>query len=149
MAADINEQLSNMYNAAAKAIQDDLQVNFYNAAQARNQAFRQLNNQANAQHSLFSGMPAATQMQYDQGTYLPGAATLAQQAIAKQQTNQENWDEYMDYIKELQEKAAEYNNAASELNNTNTSAAGMVGKEGTTSSGGVSESTMQSFANGN
>lgn len=144
MAADINEQLSNMYNAAAKAIQDDLQVNFYNAAQARNQAFRQLNNNANARHALYSGMPAATQMQYDQQTYLPGVATMAQQAINKQIQNQESWDEYMDYIKELNSKAAEYNEAAQKMN---TSAAGMVGQEGTSSSGGLTSNPTEALEN--
>lgn len=117
MATDINEELSNIYNQAKMAINDDLKQNFYNAANARNQAFRQLNNKANAQHALYSGMPAATQMQYDQQTYLPGTATMVTNAIAKQQSNQEQWDNYMDYIAELNKQADYYNNLANEANN--------------------------------
>lgn len=116
MAVDLNEQISNMYNAAAKAIEDDLTQNFYSAAQARTQAFRQLNNSANANHSLYSGAPAAAQMQYDASTFLPGAATAATRNMAKLQNNQEAWDEYMDYVNELNAKAAEYNKAASGIN---------------------------------
>lgn len=114
MATDINEQVSNMFNAAKQALNDDLKQNFYNAAKNRTQAFRQLNNNANANHSLYSGVPAASQMQYDQQTYLPGAATLAEKAIAKQQSNQESWDSYMKYIKNLQEQTNYYNSLASQ-----------------------------------
>lgn len=116
MATDINEELSNIYNQAKMAINDDLKQNFYNAAQARTQAFRQLNNKANAQHALYSGMPAATQMQYDQSTYLPGTATMVTNAIAKQQSNQEQWDNYMEYVNQLNEQADYYNNLANEAN---------------------------------
>lgn len=112
MATDINEQVSNMFNAAKQALNDDLKQNFYNAAITRNQAFRKLNNSANANHAMFSGVPAAAQMQYDQGTFLPGIASLAEKAIQKQQQNQESWDKYMEYIKGLQEQANYYNNLA-------------------------------------
>lgn len=114
MATDINEELSNIYNAAKQALNDDLKLTYYNAAQTRNQAFRALNNSANANHSLYSGMPAATQMQYDQSTYLPGIATATTRAIAKQKENQEGWDEYMAYVKQLNEQASYYNNLASQ-----------------------------------
>lgn len=117
MATDINEELNNIYNAAKQAINDDLKQNFYNAAQARNQAFRQLNNNANARHALYSGMPAATQMQYDRDTFLPGTATMVTNAIAKQQSNQEQWDKYMEYVGQLNEQAAYYNNLANQANN--------------------------------
>lgn len=113
MATDINEELGNVYNAAKQAINDDLKQNFYNAAQARTQAFRQLNNNANARHALYSGMPAATQMQYDRDTYLPGTATMVTNALARQQSNQEQWDKYMDYVQELNKQADYYNNLAS------------------------------------
>lgn len=112
MATDINEQVSNMFNAAKQALNDDLKQNFYNAAITRNQAYRKLNNSANANHAMFSGAPAAAQMQYDQGTFLPGIASLAEKAIQKQQQNQESWDKYMEYIKDLQEQADYYNGLA-------------------------------------
>lgn len=112
----MQEQLSNIYKEAQKALTDDLRTNFYNAVQARTQAFRQLNDRANYNHSLFSGVPTATQMQYDQGTLLPGTNSLAQQAIAKQQSNQENWDKYMEYVQQLNAQAQEYAKATQELN---------------------------------
>ena len=114
--ADINEQVSNMYNAAKQALTNDLKQDFYNAAQSRVQAFRQINNSANARHAMFSGAPAAGQMQYDQSKFLPGIATAATQAINKQEQMQENWDKYMDYIKQMNEQADKYNNLANELN---------------------------------
>lgn len=111
----MNEELANIYNSAKAAIADDLKNNLYNATEARVQAFRQLNNNANAKHALYSGMPSATQMQYDRETYLPNAATMAVKALAKQQQNQENWDSYMNYVKELNEQADYYNNLANQL----------------------------------
>ena len=116
MATDINQEVSNMYNAAKQALTDDLKQNYYNAAVARNNAYRQLNNNANANHVLYSGVPAATQMQYDAQTFIPNIATMAQQAIQKQQENQETWDKYMSYVKELDEQANYYNNLANNLN---------------------------------
>ena len=115
MAIDINEQVSNMFNAAKQALNDDLKQNFYNAAIARNTAFRQLNNNANAKHALYSGLPAATQMAYDRDTFLPGIASMAQRALAKQKENQEAWDEYMAQIKELDEQANYYNGLANDI----------------------------------
>lgn len=116
MATDINEQVKNAFNAAKQALNDDLKQNFYNAAQARNYAFRQLNNNANARHSLYSGTPAAAQMQYDQQTYLPGAAAMAERAIQKQLENQDKWDQYMEYIKKLNDQTNYYNNLTKNLN---------------------------------
>ena len=115
MAQDINEQVSNMFNAAKQALNDDLKQNFYNAAVNRNMAFRQLNNSANSKHALFSGMPAGQQMTYDRDTFLPGAASMAQRAIAKQRANQDAWDDYMEYIKGLNEQANYYNGLADEV----------------------------------
>lgn len=116
MATDINEQVANAYNAAKQALNDDLTLNYYNAATTRMQAFRQLNNNANANHALFSGVPLGSQMQYDQSTYLPNAATLATRAIEKQKENQETWDKYMEYVKDLNAKANEYRARANDIN---------------------------------
>ena len=80
MALDINEQVSNAYNAAKQALNDDLKQNLYNATKARVQAFRQINNNANASHSLYSGAPAGMQMNYDQQTYIPNIGKLATMA---------------------------------------------------------------------
>ena len=115
MATDINEQVSNMFNAAKQALNDDLKQNFYNAAIKRNTAFRQLNNSANAKHALYSGLPAGQQMAYDRDTFLPGTASMAQRALAKQQENQEAWDEYMAYIKQLNDQANYYNGLAADV----------------------------------
>ena len=115
MAQDINEQVSNMFNAAKQALNDDLKQNFYNAAINRNTAFRQLNNTANAKHALYSGVPAAQQMTYDREKFLPGTATMALQALKKQKENQEAWDDYMEYVQKLNSEANYYNNLAGEL----------------------------------
>lgn len=115
MATDINEQVSNMFNAAKQALNDDLKQNFYNAAVSRQNAFRQLNNAANAKHALFSGMPAGQQMTYDRDTFLPGTASMAQKALAKQKENQDAWDEYMEYVQKLNEQANYYNGLADEI----------------------------------
>ena len=56
----MQEQLSNIYKEAQKALTDDLRTNFYNAVQARTQAFRQLNNKANANHALSGKSCAGT-----------------------------------------------------------------------------------------
>lgn len=116
MATDINEEVSNAYNAAKQALRDDLKQNFYNAAQARMTAFRQINNNANASHALYSGAPAAAQMQYDSNTYVPGLGTALVSAIKKQEENQKTWDDYMDYVNELNSQADYYNSLAGQLN---------------------------------
>lgn len=114
----MNEELANIYKEAQKAVADDLRQNFYTAVQNRTQAFRQLNNTANARHALYSGAPAASQMQYDQGTLFPTTNTAAVKALAKQQENQESWDSYMEYIQNLNEQAAYYNNLANSIGST-------------------------------
>lgn len=116
MATNINEEVSNAYEAAKQALNDDLKQNFYNAAQARMTAFRQINNSKNATHSLYSGAPAAAQMQYDSGTYIPGLGTELVKAVEKQEQNQETWDKYMDYIKKMNDQAAYYRNLANQAN---------------------------------
>ena len=117
MATNINEEVSNAYEAAKQALNDDLKQNFYNAAQARMTAFRQINNAKNATHTLYSGAPAAAQMQYDASTYVPGLGTELVKAVEKQEQNQKTWDDYMDYIKKLNDQAAYYRNLANQANN--------------------------------
>jgi len=117
MATNINEEVSNAYNAAKQALNDDLKQNFYNAAQARMTAFRQINNNKNANHTLYSGAPAAAMMQYDAGTYIPGLGTALVKAVEKQEENQKTWDEYMDYVTKLNEQASYYRGLADQANN--------------------------------
>ena len=117
MATDINEEVSNAYNAAKQALNDDLKQNYYNAAQARMNAFRQINNAKNGTHTLYSGAPAAAQMQYDAETYVPGLGTALISSINKQEENQKTWDDYMEYVKNLNAQADYYNNLASQAKN--------------------------------
>lgn len=145
MATDINEQVSNAYNAAKQALNDDLKQDLYNATTARTTAFRQINNTANAKHALYSGTPAGAQMQYDSGTYLPGIATAAQQALKKFETNQETWDEYMDYVGQLNEQANYYNNLANELKNK-TGSTNTNGSTYTNAKAGYSYDVTNGFA---
>lgn len=112
----MQEQLSNIFKEAQKALTDDLRQNFYNAVNNRTTAFRQLNQKANYNHSLFSGAAKGQQMAYDRDTLLPNTATMAQQAISRQMQNQESWNEYMDYVKQLNQQAAEYAKNASQMN---------------------------------
>lgn len=118
MATNINEEVSNAYEAAKQALNDDLKQNFYNAAQARMNAFRQINNNKNAAHALYSGAPAAAQMQYDAETYVPGLGTALVQAVEKQEQNQKTWDDYMDYVTKLNEQANYYRNLANQANSS-------------------------------
>lgn len=116
MALDINTQVANAYDAAKQALNDDLRQNFYNAAQARMTAFRQINNSKNATHTLYSGAPAAAQMQYDASDYVPGLGSAAIKALNKQEQNQETWDKYMQYINQLNAEANKYRNLAAKAN---------------------------------
>lgn len=150
MAIEVSEQLNTMYAEAQKAINQDLRQNFYDAAQTRNQAFRQMNNQANASHSLYSGAPAGMQMQYDQNTFLPGTATLAQQAINRQINNQQSWDEYMEYLKQVNEQIAEYQKQTSNLNSNTEAINNAVNAGNASTSGGLKSNpnAQENFANG-
>ncbi len=114
----MDQELENIYNSAKSAISDDLRQNYYRAAQNRTQAFRQINNKANRYHAMFSGMPAANQMQYDQQTYLPQMKSLALQAINQQQQNQEAWDKHMAYVSQLNAQADYYNKLAAQYNSS-------------------------------
>lgn len=116
MATNINEEVSNAFNAAKQALNDDLKQNFYNAAQARMTAFRQINNSANGRHALFSGLPAAQQMQYDASTYVPGLGTALIKSLEKQEDNQQTWDKYMKYVSGLNAEADKYKKAAAQAN---------------------------------
>lgn len=118
MATNINEEVSNAYNAAKQALNDDLKQNFYNAAQARMTAFRQINNTVNGNHALYSGMPAAAQIQYDAETYVPGLGTALIRSIEKQEENQKTWDDYMEYITKLNEQANYYRGLADQANSS-------------------------------
>lgn len=108
----MNQELDNIFNSAKQAMADDLRLKYYNAAQERNFYFRQLNNKANRQHAMFSGMPAGQQMNYDKYTFLPNTATMITQALEKQRENQANWDKQIDYIKNLNAQADYYNELA-------------------------------------
>lgn len=110
-----NQELTNIYNQAKKAIGDELQTNLYNATQGRRNAFRKLNNKANYYHSMFSGMPTGMQMQYDESTYLPGIKSAVTTALAKQRQNQQAWDQQVEYINNLNAQADYYNNLANSL----------------------------------
>lgn len=112
----MNQELDNIFNSAKQAMADDLRLKYYNAAQERNFYFRQLNNKANRQHAMFSGMPAGQQMNYDKYTFLPNMAAQITKAINTQQENQAAWDKQMATIKNINAQADYYNNLANKLN---------------------------------
>jgi hypothetical protein len=112
----MNQELENIYNSAKQAMADDLRLNYYNAAQERNFYFRQLNNKANKQHAMFSGMPAGQQMNYDKYTFLPNMASTISKSIQQQRENQAAWDKQIAYIKQINAQADYYNGLASNLN---------------------------------
>lgn len=151
MAIDINEQVANAYEAAKQALNDDLKQNLYNATQARVQAFRQINNNANAQHAMYSGMPSGAQMQYDRDTYIPNIGKMAVSALSKQEENQEKWDKYMSYINELQAQADYYNSKANQINSSipSSSSGGFSSKPTTTTNKSAQESFSSSGSGGN
>lgn len=128
MATNINEEVANAYEAAKQALKDDLKQNFYNAAQARMTAFRQINNIKNASHTLYSGAPAAAQMQYDAETYVPGLGTALVKSLEKQEQNQETWDKYMKYVQSLNAQAAQYRKLANDAQIKTNAIAGFINK---------------------
>lgn len=152
MATNINEEVSNAFNAAKQALNDDLKQNFYNAAQARMTAFRQINNNKNASHSLYSGAPAAAQMQYDASTYVPGLGTALVKSLEKQEQNQQTWDKYMAYIKNLNAEAAKYRNAAAQADSAaykyTNAVAGFKNKPSTGSTTNNNNSAVGAFSSG-
>lgn len=104
----MNDQvLQNIFNQAKLAISNDAQTKLYNTLQGRTQAFRKINQRANQRHTMFSGAPAAQQLQYDAATTIPTGVKLVADAAQKMQTNQEQWNKYTEYVKEMNDKAKE------------------------------------------
>lgn len=106
-----NQVVQNIFNQAKLALGLDARTQLYNMAQARTQGFRKINQQANARKAMFSGMPAAMQMQQDATVTIPTGVNIIANTAQKMQQNQEQWDQYAKYIKELQEKTAELEDA--------------------------------------
>lgn len=102
-----DQVIQNIFNQAKLALNNDANTKLYNTMQARTQAFRQLNQKANAKHAMFSGMPAATQMQYDASTTIPTGVKIVADAVGKMKTNQDAWNEYAKYVDELNSQSAE------------------------------------------
>lgn len=102
----MDSSLQAIFNQAQQALKQDAQQTLSNAVQARQQRFAAINNSANASKMLFSGMPAARQMSYDSGTFIPNMASQVVKAVQNQQSNQEAWDKYAKQIKELNEQAS-------------------------------------------
>lgn len=114
----MDQSLQNIFTQAKTALTDDLKGNLYQAVQARQSAFRQLNNKANAQHMMFSGMPMALQAQYDAGTFIPQGSKMVIDSLQKQQSNQDKWDEYMRYVQDINSKAQEVEDATRQFSYT-------------------------------
>lgn len=103
--------LQAIFQAAQAALKGDAKQILSSGVQARQQSFRQINNQANARHMMFSGAPKAAQMQYDAGTFIPTMASSIVEGITRQAQNQESWDKFAQGIKELNEYSAELEKA--------------------------------------
>lgn len=103
--------LDNIFNQSKLALGLDAKTQLYNLAQSRTQGFRKINQQANARKAMFSGMPAAMQMQQDATVTIPTGVNIVATAAQKMQQNQEQWNEYAKYIKELESKTKELNDA--------------------------------------
>lgn len=103
--------LQAIFNAAQTALKNDALQTLYNGAQARQNAFAKINNQANNNHMLFSGAPKAAQMQYDASTFIPGMSSAIVKGIQQQETNQQKWDKFAGAIKEMNEQAAKIESA--------------------------------------
>ena len=106
-----NQVLQNIFNQSKLALGLDAKTQLYNLAQGRTQAFRRINQQANARGAMFSGMPAAMQMQQDATVTIPTGVNVIANAAQKMQENQEQWNQYAKYIKELQDKTKELQDA--------------------------------------
>lgn len=106
-----NQVLENIFNQAKLAMGLDTKTQLYNMAQGRTQAFRQINQRANQRGAMFSGMPAAMQLQHDASVTIPTGVNIVANATQKMQQNQEQWDEYAKYIKDLGEQTEELNQA--------------------------------------
>ena len=111
----MEQSLQNVFNAAQDALKMDAKQTLLSGAQARQNQFAVINNQANAQHGLFSGVPAARQMQYDASTFIPNMASQVVKAIQNQASNQEAWDKFAQSLKEINANTDEINAAAAKL----------------------------------
>lgn len=108
----MNEQiLKNIFDQAKLAISNDARTKLYNSMQMRTNAFRQINQKANARHALFSGAPAAQMMQHDSTTTMPNGVRLVLDATQRMQQNQEMWDKQMEFIKDMNKQAEELEKA--------------------------------------
>ena len=106
-----DQVIQNIFNQAKLALNNDAKTQIYNSLEARTQAFRKINQGANARKAMFSGMPAAQQLQQDATVTIPTGANIVMNAVQKMQKNQESWNEYAKYIKETNEKVAEIESA--------------------------------------
>lgn len=106
-----SQVLQNIFNQSKLALGLDAKTQLYNLGQARTQGFRQINQQANARKAMFSGMPAAMQMQQDATVTIPRGVGIVAGAAQKMQQNQEQWNQYAKYIKELESKTKELQDA--------------------------------------
>ena len=107
----MDSSLQAIFNAAQTALKNDARQTLLSGAEARQQNFRKINNNANAKHMLFSGMPAARMMQYDQEKFIPGMASQVVRGLQAQAENQEAWDKFAQQIKEMNSTAAEIESA--------------------------------------
>jgi isocitrate dehydrogenase kinase/phosphatase len=103
----MDSSLQQIFNAAKDALRADAKQTILSGMQSRQNQFAKINNQANSRHMLFSGMPKAMQMQYDQSTFIPNMASSVVSAIKSQAENQKRWDEFAANIKEMNDAAAE------------------------------------------
>ena len=106
-----NQVIQNIFNQAKLAMGLDAKTQLYNLAQSRTQGFRQINQKANSRKALFSGMPAAMQLQQDSTVTIPTGVNIIAGAAQKMQENQEQWNQYAKYIKELQDSTKELQSA--------------------------------------
>lgn len=103
--------LQAIFNAAQSALKGEARQILSSGVQARQQQFRAINNQANRRGMMFSGAPAAAQMQYDRQEFVPTMASGVVNSIKQQAENQEQWDKFAKGIKELNEFANKLENA--------------------------------------
>lgn len=106
-----NQVIENIFNQAKLALGLDARTQLYNMAQNRTQNFRQINQRANARKAMFSGMPAAMQMQHDATVTIPTGVNIIANNAQRMQQNQEQWNQYAKYIKELSEQTQELEDA--------------------------------------
>jgi hypothetical protein len=107
----MDSSLTAIFNAAQTALRNDARQTLLSGAQARQNAFARINNNANAKHMLYSGMPAVGQLQYDQGTFIPSMSTAVVNAVKNQAENQEAWDKFSQQIKELNDASSKLESA--------------------------------------